>query len=136
MNPTLFKDQRFGTSCGDGHRPSADGVSSLPNASATAAAVQPWASSHTGFQCSRGVVARQIRRRSSSALIFCMLTNNPDSDFLVFSGHVSHPYPTPTLCVFHLGFSLEKLRHKQLIPHLVRIITVTPAGHNCLAEPF
>ena len=66
-----------------------------------------------------GVGARYIRRRtsapsmhhrSSSAPISGMLTNHPHSDILILSGHLNRPYPTPTLCGFHLGFGLGLMR--------------------------
>ena len=42
-----------------------------------------------------------------------MPTNNPHSDFLIRSGHLNRPYPTPTLCGFHLGFGLGAVQHKR-----------------------
>ena len=50
-----------------------------------------------------------MHHRSSSAPISGMLTNHPHSDILILSGHLNRPYPTPTLCGFHLGFGLGQL---------------------------
>ena len=50
-----------------------------------------------------------MHHRSSSAPISGMLTNHPHSDILILSGHLNRPYPTPTLCGFHLGFGLESV---------------------------
>ena len=47
-----------------------------------------------------------MRHRPSSTPISCMPNNSPHSAFLILSGHLNHPYPTPTVCGFHLGFGL------------------------------
>ena len=47
-----------------------------------------------------------MRHRSSSARISAMPNNNPHSDFLILSGYLNLPYPTPTPCGFHLGSGL------------------------------
>ena len=47
-----------------------------------------------------------MRHRSSSARISVMPNNNPHSDFLILSGYLNLPYPTPTPCGFHLGSGL------------------------------
>ena len=54
-----------------------------------------------------------MRHRSSSAPIFAMPNSNLHSNSLILSGYLNRPYPTPTLCVFHLGFGLgpHALRH-------------------------
>ena len=47
-----------------------------------------------------------MRHRSSSAPIFAMPNSNLHSNSLILSGYLNRPYPTQTLCVFHLGFGL------------------------------
>ena len=93
---------------------------SRSSASATAAAVQSCASSHSACHLSRSrgvVVARYIRRRtsacsmphrSSSAPISSMPTATPTRTSRSFPAHLNRPYPTPNPCVFHLGFGLDE----------------------------
>ena len=38
-----------------------------------------------------------------------MPNNNPHSDISTLSDHLNRPYPTPTICGFHLGFGLGQL---------------------------
>ena len=97
---------------------------SRSNAWVTAAAVQPCASSHTACHRSRsrGVGARYIRlrisaspmrHRSSNAPISCIPNSNPHSNFLILSSYLNRPYPTPTLCGFHLGFGLARIHRSE-----------------------
>ena len=62
-----------------------------------------------------------MHHRSSSAPISGMLTNHPHSDILILSGHLNRPYPTPTLCGFHLGFGLGQ---------------VSDDGHGTVVGPY
>ena len=48
-----------------------------------------------------------MRHRSSNAPISCIPNSNPHSNFLILSSYLNRPYPTPTLCGFHLGFGLD-----------------------------